>query len=247
MSILCSFIIFGLWLSTLVLFLHPGVVVPTLCLPAVILLRTYLHTGLFIVAHDAAHGVVSVQNRRLNHAIGTITILFYALLPYKKFVRNHFKHHRHPATAQDPDFEAQESEFFSWYLKFMANYLDLRQCLTLLVGMSIVFYGLRGLGIPEQSLILFWIIPSLLSSLQLFYFGTFLPHRPPKTGYTNRHRTTSTYWPRFWSFLSCYYFGYHWEHHEYPQLPWFKLPSARCQNLATVPIENRTLPLSRSQ
>ncbi|MCC5658983.1 fatty acid desaturase [Nostoc sp. XA010] len=25
--------------------------------------------------------------------------------------------------------------------------------------------------------------------------------------------------------MSCYYFGYHQEHHEYPDVPWWKLPA----------------------
>jgi beta-carotene/zeaxanthin 4-ketolase len=60
--------------------------------------------------------------------------------------------------------------------------------------------------------------------LQLFYFGTFLTHREPTEGYTNPHRTTSNHFSHFWSFITCYHFGYHKEHHEYPQLPWWKLP-----------------------
>jgi beta-carotene ketolase (CrtW type) len=93
--------------------------------------------------------------------------------------------------------------------------------------MSIIFYSLLwGLHIPMSNLILFWLLPLSLSSIQLFYFGIFLPHRRPKTGYTNRHCAKSSYYSIFWSFVTCYHFGYHWEHHEYPHLPWYKLPLA---------------------
>lgn len=236
MSILCSLIIFGLWLSTLVLLFHPAVVIPVVWLPVIILVRTFIHTGLFIVAHDAAHGVICPQSRTLNHGIGTVAIIIYALLPYNKFVRNHFKHHCHPASEHDPDyFVGEQPNFFTWYLKFMLTYLNRDQCLILLIGMTLLFHSLRlVLGISAMSLVLFWLVPSLLSSLQLFYFGTYLPHQPPSNGHTNRHRASSSALPRLWSFLSCYYFGYHWEHHEYPHLPWFRLPTARSSNLATV-------------
>jgi beta-carotene/zeaxanthin 4-ketolase len=71
---------------------------------------------------------------------------------------------------------------------------------------------------------LFWAFPLILSSLQLFYFGTFLPHRQPLEGYNNFHRANSTQLPIFLSFLSCYHFGFHQEHHEFPYIPWWQLP-----------------------
>jgi beta-carotene ketolase (CrtW type) len=43
-------------------------------------------------------------------------------------------------------------------------------------------------------------------------------------GYTNPHRAQSNPLPIFWSFITCYHFGYHQEHHEYPHVPWWKLP-----------------------
>jgi beta-carotene ketolase (CrtW type) len=77
------------------------------------------------------------------------------------------------------------------------------------------------------NLILFWIIPPLLSTFQLFYFGTYLPHRELSEPYTDAHRTRSNDYNVFWSFLSCYHFGYHWEHHEYTHIPWWRLPKIR--------------------
>jgi beta-carotene ketolase (CrtW type) len=58
----------------------------------------------------------------------------------------------------------------------------------------------------------------------LFYFGTFLPHREPEEGYSNIHCAQSNSLPVFWSFITCYHFGYHQEHHEYPHVPWWHLP-----------------------
>jgi hypothetical protein len=49
---------------------------------------------------------------------------------------------------------------------------------AMLDGLSIIFNLLQHFSIfAEQNMFLFWVIPSLLSSLQLFYCGTFLPHR----------------------------------------------------------------------
>ncbi len=46
--------------------------------------RTFIQSGLFIVAHDAIHGVVLPSNLRLSHWIGQFTLTLYALLPYQK-------------------------------------------------------------------------------------------------------------------------------------------------------------------
>jgi beta-carotene/zeaxanthin 4-ketolase len=66
-----------------------------------------------------------------------------------------------------------------------------------------------------------------MSSFQLFLFGTFLPHREPINGYVNDCHSTSTSFSEFWSFISCYHFGYHEEHHDLPHLAWWQLPAAR--------------------
>jgi len=229
LGILITFIIFSMWLSSFALLSYVDVAkLPVILVLIAVFGRTFLHTGLFIVAHDAAHGTI-LSHRNINHFIGSLAITMYALLSYKKFLENHWQHHKHVASSDDPDFhDGKHKNPVAWYVKFMLGYLDWKQNLVLLVWMSIIFHSLRlGLHIPGTNLIMFWALPSLLSSIQLFYFGTFLPHRQPKEGYTNIHRAKSSYFPRVWSFFTCYHFGYHWEHHEHPHLPWFKLPSVR--------------------
>ncbi|MDT8325299.1 MAG: fatty acid desaturase, partial [Bacteroidota bacterium] len=34
------------------------------------------------------------------------------------------------------------------------------------------------------------------------------------------------------SFLTCYHFGYHEEHHTRPGVPWWRLPAARREHVA---------------
>jgi beta-carotene ketolase (CrtW type) len=73
----------------------------------------------------------------------------------------------------------------------------------------------------------------LLSSLQLFLVGTFLPHRGQDHNPgenqgddlgEDRHRSISLALPEGLSLLACYHFGYHREHHRAPQLAWHQLP-----------------------
>jgi beta-carotene ketolase (CrtW type) len=184
--------------------------------------QTFLYTGLFITAHDAMHGLVAPKNLQINRSIGRIAVNFYALFPYNKLLQKHWAHHRDPASELDPDFHnGKQKNFFAWYLYFLKNYWCWRQ----VIGLVLIFHSANLLlNIPRINLTLFWALPAILSSVQLFYFGTYLTHREPKTGYENIHRAQTTHVIPFWSFLACYHFGYHEEHHEYPHVPWWKLP-----------------------
>lgn len=227
-GILLAISVISLWLASLIILLSINISqLPWFLLILAVLLRAFLHTGLFITTHDAIHGTVFPQHRQFNDFIGSVAARMYVFLPYKILLEKHQLHHQYPASAKDPDFcEDGSKNPFLWYLSFMKGYLEGKQSWVVFIGMSLVFYPLLlGLHIPLVNLILFWLFPIFLSSIQLFCFGIFLPHRQPKEGYTNRHRAKSSNFSVFLSFLTCYHFGYHWEHHEYPHLPWYKLPA----------------------
>jgi beta-carotene ketolase (CrtW type) len=198
---------------------------PIFSILPVMLVQTFLYTGLFITAHDAMHGIVAQKNRRLNNFIGALCVRLYALFSFTRLLAEHRQHHAHPGTDDDPDYhDGVHRNFWRWYLHFISTYVTWRQIL----GMALAFNVLEHiLNVPSLNLALFWVMPSLLSTLQLFYFGTYLPHREPAAGYADRHRARSNDFSTFWSFVTCYHFGYHWEHHEYPRVPWWKLPAVR--------------------
>jgi len=184
--------------------------------------QTFLYTGLFITSHDAMHGVVFPQNSKINHIIGILTLSLYGLLPYKQLLKKHWLHHHNPATQKDPDFHnGKYKNFLAWYLYFMKGYWSWGQIITLIIIYNFVN---NILHIPSDNLNYFWVYPSLLSSFQLFYFGTFLPHSEPIGGYIQPHCSQTISRPIWWSFITCYHFGYHEEHHEYPHITWWQLP-----------------------
>jgi beta-carotene/zeaxanthin 4-ketolase len=227
-GLLVSSAIILLWMGSLAFFLLMDIapLTPLWLLPAIVG-RMFVQTGLFIVAHDAIHGAVFPGDRRLNHWIGRLAVMLYAFLSYKKLSLNHWQHHRHPGQEGDPDFhDGIHRNIFVWYLKFMKGYLDVGQTIVQFFGMGILFLTLHfGLHAPINNLFWFWVLPIFLSTMQLFFFGTYLPHRADKV--ENSHHAISSNYPLIWSFLTCYHFGYHWEHHEYPLVPWYRLPSAR--------------------
>ncbi|MFT6815719.1 MAG: beta-carotene ketolase (CrtW type) [Sphingobacteriales bacterium] len=172
----------------------------------------HLYTGLFITAHDAMHGSIS-SAKWLNNLLGWICTFLYAFFPLHNLRKKHFLHHKEVGEERDPD--VYHKPFLLWYFTFIKNYFRWWQLLIYAVTFNVL-----KLWINEANLILFWIIPSLLSTLQLFYFGTYLPHRNTPN---NKHKSATLSKNHLIAFLSCYFFGYHYEHHESPQVPWWML------------------------
>lgn len=222
-----SVIIFA-WVASLVILLPSDLAQwESLGVLTAVLGRTFIQTGLFIVVHDAIHGSVFPKNRLLNQWIGSLAITLYGFLPYQKLASNHWKHHRSPGQPEDPDFhDGVHRGFLAWYFKFMTEeYVDAELRRKLLLYMTIAFLILRfGFYVSESNLFLFWLLPLILSSMQLFFFGTYLPHGSRNTDSPNSHNAVSSNYSLIWSFFSCYHFGYHWEHHEYPDVAWYNLP-----------------------
>ncbi len=194
-----------------------------------LLVRTFLHTGLFVIAHDAIHGNVLPQHPLANRWIGQLALGLYGFLPYQACHQLHWQHHAYPAQAKDPDFYPKPNGslfyyFVRWYGNFMASYLTASNLVLVATGIGITtFFWVSLFQTAIQNLALFWIVPWVLSSLQLFAFGIFLPHY--SDGTSNRtHQPRSYYYPVICSLLTCYHFGYHREHHTYPDIPWYQLP-----------------------
>ena len=193
--------------------------------PVLVAVLTWLSVGLFIVAHDAMHGSLAPGQPKVNLFWGRLTLLLYAGFWMDRLAPKHFDHHKHVGTEHDPDFSATHpTRFWPWYVQFMRRYFGLREAAILTV---LVWTYVLLLGAPLGNLLLFWALPSILSSLQLFYFGTYLPHRHEEAPFADRHRARSNAYPAWLSLLTCFHFGYHREHHLSPGTPWWALPAKR--------------------
>ena len=218
MGLLISLLVMTLWLLHLVfMFEYLTVDFTSIWFYFHIFLQGYLYTGLFITAHDAMHGTVS-SNLTLNKTIGRISTFLFAALSYKKLLKNHKLHHQFPGTEKDPDFNIQSQNFFIWWVSFLFRYATIVQ----IIIMGIIF-NLLKIRYSEISIWLFLVLPSFLGSLQLFFFGTYLPHRKPHSENMKPHNARTQRKNHLWAMISCYFFGYHFEHHELPHLPWWKL------------------------
>ncbi len=226
-GLLLAGLILGAWLGLHVysVFFHPlrGAGLPWAV--AIVLLLTWLNVGLFIVAHDAMHGSLAPGRPGINKGVGRLTLLLYAGFWMDRLAPEHHKHHRHVGTGEDPDFsESHPTRFWPWYGQFIRHYFGLREFLVLHV---LVWGYILVLGARPEAVLLFWGVPAILSSLQLFYFGTYLPHRHDEQPFADRHNARSNDYGWLLSLLTCFHFGYHREHHLSPGTPWWKLPAER--------------------
>lgn len=186
----------------------------------------FLYTGLFITTHDAMHGTIALRNRRLNDFMGWLAISLYAWFDYGMLHRKHWEHHNHTGVPHtDPDFHKGNPNLLLWYAQFMLSYSTPMQFVRIAIWSNLLLLA----GAPIANQMLFMTAAPLLSSFRLFYYGTYVPHHPPKghagpmPWHVSRRSTAS----RLQSFLTCYHFDMHWEHHRWPYAPWWQLPLCR--------------------
>ncbi|WP_392347919.1 fatty acid desaturase [Parasynechococcus sp.] len=207
--------------------LHP------LVITAWVLVRSFLHTGLFILAHDAMHNSLVPGHERINQRIGRVCLWLYAGLNYDVCKRKHHRHHRMPESEADPDFcPTNNRSLLAWLVRFMRNYLNAAQLSRLILVLTVLLLTTQ----PHQSqpfvtVSVVFLLPLLISTAQLFFVGTYLPHRKEHKQRGHEVSIKSLNLHPFVSLLACYHFGYHREHHNYPKAPWFLLPELRTGRL----------------
>ena len=217
----------GAWLALHIysVFFHALTPLGWAVAPLLVAALCWLNVGLFIVAHDCMHGSLAPGRPDLNRAVGRAALMLYAGFSMDLLGPKHHLHHRHAGTAADPDFaESHPTRFWPWYVAFFREYFGWRELGVLAV---LLWSYILLLGASPLNALLFWGVPAILSSLQLFYFGTYLPHRHDEQAFADNHRARSNDFSLPVSLLTCFHFGYHHEHHRAPHLPWWRLPSAR--------------------
>lgn len=227
-----AFVIFGSWL-TVHLYAMFSFALTWVSLPFALglaVLQCWLSVGLFIVSHDAMHGSLAPGRPTLNSAVGATLLILYAGFGWRKIRDAHFDHHRKPGSDEDPDFDAENPRNFGrWYMTFIRRYFGWKSAAY--ISGIVAMYWLV-FGVPLEKIVLLFGLPAIASSLQLFYFGTFRPHRHGAAEFADRHNARSESFGVIASLASCFHFGYHNEHHHRPDLPWWALPQARRATLA---------------
>jgi len=190
-----------------------------------IVAQAWLSTGLFIVAHDCMHGSFAPGHPRVNRAVGTLCLGAYAALSYRALHPKHHAHHDAPGTEADPDFHAGAPRAaLPWFVRFFMGYYTHGQILR--ITLAAILYMLLGASLIN--IVAFWAVPALLALGQLFFFGTFLPHRHDDAPFADHHNARGNALSPLASIATCFHFGtYHHEHHLSPRTPWWRLPHIR--------------------
>ncbi|MEO0398521.1 MAG: fatty acid desaturase [Pseudomonadota bacterium] len=227
-GVIIAFVVIAAWMGHLVYALRYGDPLGVSAIPH-ILIQNFLNVGLFITAHDAMHGSLAPGRRRINDAIGAAAIFLYGGFLWKKMRDNHHAHHRAPVTADDPDYAVGVDEKPApWLWSFIVKYYSWRNLLLMYLHVGAA-WAISG---SYVSMLMFFAVPAWTSAVQLFVFGVYLPHKTPPGGHTHAHNARTIDVPEWMSFLSCYHFGYHEEHHDHPGVPWWRLPALRRARLA---------------
>ena len=185
-----------------------------------IIIQAYLYTGLFITGHDAMHGNIS-EKRWVNTILGTLSVGLFAGMSYSRLRKNHGLHHKHVASEGDPDFYVRSQNYWKWWAVFMWRYLTITQIVIMAVLFNVFLWAFPAWG--EAKILVYWALPAILGTLQLFYVGVYWPHREPHTSDMGIHKARTQKKNHLWAMISCYFFGYHYEHHEDQNIPWWQL------------------------
>lgn len=234
-GLLLAAAVIGAWLT-----IHVGAIfggwhttAPLSLVVALVLVQAWLSTGLFIIAHDCMHGSLAPGRAGLNTAVGTLCLTLYAGLSYRALLPQHHAHHAAPGTDRDPDFHAGEPRrLLPWFARFFRGYYTHAQIARITIA-ALVY---MALGASLTAIAIFWAIPALLALVQLFVFGTWLPHRHSDGAFADDHRARSIALSPLTSLLTCFHFGgYHHEHHLNPGTPWWRLPGLRRAEMVAEP------------
>ena len=188
--------------------------------------QVWLSVGVFIVCHDAMHGTLAPGRPKVNAVIGAILLGLYAGFRWDQMRDAHFTHHKLSGHKGDPDFDEQHpSSFLQWYWTFFKRYFGIRSLVFVHAVVGLYWFVFE---VPFLQIFVLYGAPALLSSLQLFYFGTYRPHHQcERSPFSDRHNARSNDFGTLASLATCFHFGYHLEHHRRPDVPWWALPRAK--------------------
>lgn len=173
-----------------------------------ILTLTWQYAGLFIISHDLHHAEDPDIYQQI---LGRLSLLCYGGFLLKTFSNKHELHHKYPGVdGKDPDFH--DGHPVTWYFKFLSRYINIYQAIIQII----IYTFAKNHDILDENMIYFWLMPSLLASIQLFYYGTFLVHE--KNGVIKNSQL-----PNWLITFTSYNFGHHEKHHKKPKIPWYEL------------------------
>lgn len=209
--------------------------------------------GLFFLVHEAAHHRM-FSDRVWSDRVVNVCAGFAVGVHVDSYRRHHMQHHRHLNTAEDPDWQLHQNEFWTWprdargaTIAFTKSLIGLHArkwlgvfalspwsrfaAMTLFERVAFVCFatGLTTLLALTHSFLLFlglWILPMFTLTFVLHHLRTIAEHiAVAGTHELNETRTViSSPLERF--FVAPLGVNFHLEHHLFPGIPAYHLLAA---------------------
>jgi fatty acid desaturase len=225
---------------------------PMLYVFAVVFIASRQH-ALLVLMHDGVHYRL-LRNRRLNDWMSEVLLAWPHLVSARKYRKNHFGHHRHLNTAEDPDLMRRAGDPVWVFpqavptlvrtlfrdavglnapalLKLAASVAKADAVPKWFLAARYAFYA-AVLGIVIYAgglevLVLYWIVPMFTCLVLIMRIRSIAEHHAIEIGepQTAYPRTRTT--DATWLeriFLAPKNVNYHIEHHFFPSVPFYRLP-----------------------
>jgi fatty acid desaturase len=225
---------------------------PMLYVFAVVFIASRQH-ALLVLMHEGVHYRL-LRNRRLNDWTTEVLLAWPHLVSARKYRKNHFAHHRHLNTAQDPDLKRRAGDpvwIFPQAVPTLARTLfrdavGLNAMALIKLAASVAtadevpkwflatryaFYAV-ALGTivyagAVEGFVLYWIVPMFTWLVLIMRIRSIAEHHAIESGEptTAYPRTRTT--DATWLeriFLAPKNVNYHIEHHFFPSVPFYRLP-----------------------
>ena len=207
--------------------------------------------ALLVLMHDGVHYRL-LRNRRLNDWMSEVLLAWPHLVAARQYRKNHFAHHRHLNTEQDPDLKRRKGDpawVFPQAIPGLAktllrdvtglNAFALLKLVTSVasvdsvpMGFVAVRYGFyaAALGVivyagAFEALALYWMVPIFTWLVLIMRIRSIAEHHAIEAtdaAYPLTRTTQATRLERI--FLAPKNVNYHIEHHFFPSVPFYRLP-----------------------
>lgn len=201
---------------------------------------------LIVLGHEGVHFNIC-ENRSWNDFIGNFFCFFPIGMTVSSYRDLHFPHHQNPYSKEDPEVPLRKALHKTFFPPFSFS-RGFRLWLGSFVGGSIkeVFLFMRsmpnGKPIEKLSLALYWtaivgivLYLGVVDYIAMWSFGlitTFFSTQRIRGWYehgiNNNEKTSRYHSPGWWYYLLApHNIWMHYEHHRYPNVPFFALPQVR--------------------
>jgi fatty acid desaturase len=207
--------------------------------------------ALMILMHDGVHYRL-FRHRRINELVSEVALGWPVLVSARAYRRNHVAHHRFLNTDKDPDwvrkrgdrswvFPQEPIELIGMLVRELSGLgavallgvirkvgsADKRVSTRFTIARYSFYMAVLVLALwtgRGKTMILYWFVPLFTWLVFIFRIRSIAEHSAidgPSPG-THTRTTVPTLLERI--FVAPKNVSYHWEHHQYPGIPFYKLP-----------------------